>query len=103
VSSGSGWNGLIYAPSVDSVQEVQVLRNSYDAQFGKSGGGVVSVVTRSGSNDFHGTAFEFLRNSALDANSWANNRAGRGKTIFQRSQFGGNFSGPIWRSKRLFF
>jgi hypothetical protein len=102
-ASGSGWNGLIYAPSVDAVQEVQVVRNSYDAQFGKSGGGVVSVVTKSGSNEFHGTVFEFLRNSALDANSWANNRAGRPKTVFQRNQFGGNFSGPIWRAKRLFF
>lgn len=103
VASGSGWNGLIYAPSVDAVQEVQLVRNSYDAQFGKSGGGVVSVVTKSGSNEFHGTLFEFLRNSALDANSWANNRAGRPKTVFQRNQFGGNFSGPIWRDKRLFF
>ena len=102
-ASGSGWNGLIYAPSVDSVQEVQVVRNSYDAQFGKSGGGVVSVVTKSGSNEFHGTVFEFLRNSALDANSWANNRAGRDKVTFQRNQFGGNFAGPIWKSKRLFF
>jgi hypothetical protein len=61
------------------------------------------VVTKSGSDDFHGTGFEFLRNSALDANAWANNRAGRPKTIFQRNQFGGNASGPIWRSKRLFF
>ena len=103
VSAGNGWNGLIYSPSVDSVQEVQVIRNSYDAQFGRSGGGVVSLVTKGGGADFHGTAFEFLRNSDLDANSWENNRAGKARPIFQRNQFGGNISGPIWKSKKLFF
>jgi hypothetical protein len=103
VVSGSGWNGLLYSPSVDAVQEVQVIRNTYDAQYGRSGGGVISIVTKGGSTEFHGTAYEFLRNSALDANTWANNRNGQKKPIFQRSQFGGNFSGPIWESKRLFF
>jgi hypothetical protein len=97
------WSALIIAPSVDSVQEVQVIRNSYEAQFGKSGGGVVSVVTRGGSNKFHGSGWDFLRNDNLDANSWANNRAGRSKTEFQRNTFGGNFGGPISRSRRLYF
>jgi hypothetical protein len=97
------WSALIIAPSVDSVQEVQVIRNSYEAQFGKSGGGVVSMVTRGGQNEFHGTAWEFLRNDNLDANSWANNRAGRPKTEFQRSTFGGNLGGPVWKAKRLYF
>src|SRR5262249_3801484 len=82
---------------------VQVIRNSYDAQFGRSGGGVVSMVTKGGGADFHGTLFEFLRNSDLDANSWENNRAGKARPIFQRNQFGGNFSGAIWKSKKLFF
>src|SRR5580704_6985991 len=103
VSAGNGWNGQIYTPSVDSVQEVQVIRNSYDAQFGRSGGGVVSMVTKSGAESFHGTGFEFLRNSDLDANSWENNKAGKTRPIFQRNQFGGNFAGPIWKSKKLFF
>lgn len=103
VSAGNGWNGQIYTPSVDSVQEVQVIRNSYDAQFGRSGGGVVSLVTKGGGSDFHGTLFEFLRNSDLDANSWENNKAGKARPIFQRNQFGGNASGPIWKSKKLFF
>ena len=80
-----------------------MIRNAYDAQYGRSGGGVVSLVTKSGGSDFHGTAFDFLRNSVLDANSWANNRSGNDKPIFQRNQFGGNFSGPVWRSKKLFF
>src|SRR5262249_27978596 len=83
--------------------EVQVIRNNYDAQYGRSGGGVVSLVTKGGGSNFHGVGFDFLRNSAVDANSWANNRAGLAKPIFQRNQFGGNVSGPIWRSKRLYF
>ena len=76
-TTSGDWSALLIAPSVDSVQEVQVIRNSYEAQFGKSGGGVVSMVTKGGSNDFHGTAFEFLRNDHLDANDWFNNRSGR--------------------------
>ena len=102
-ATAGDWGGLLVSPSVESVQEVQVSRNSYDAEFGKSGGGVVSVVTKGGSNDFHGSAFEFLRNDNLDANAWANNRAGRPKVEFKRHQFGGNFSGPLWRSKKLYF
>lgn len=102
-AAGTGFNGNLYSPSVDAVQEVQLIRNSYEAQFGKTGGGVVSVVTRGGTREFHGTAFEFLRNSAMDANTWANNRRGLQKPIFQRHQFGGNFAGPLWKSKRLFF
>jgi Carboxypeptidase regulatory-like domain/TonB-dependent Receptor Plug Domain len=102
-SAGNSWNGLLISPAIDSVAEVQVIRNAYDAQYGRSGGGIVSIVTKGGSSDFHATAFDFLRNSLLDANSWSNNRAGLAKTLFQRNQFGGNFAGPIWRSKKLFF
>lgn len=102
-ATAGDWGGLLASPSVESVQEVQVSRNSYDAEFGKSGGGVVSVVTKGGSNQFHGSAFEFLRNDNLDANAWANNRAGRPRVEFKRHQFGGNLSGPLWKSKRLFF
>ena len=102
-SAGNSWNGLLISPAIDSVSEVQVIRNAYDAQYGRSGGGIVSVVTKGGSAEFHGTAFDFLRNSVVDANSWSNNRAGLPKTIFQRNQFGGNIAGPIWRSKKLFF
>jgi hypothetical protein len=102
-TANTNWNGLLYSPSVESVQEVHISRNAYDAQYGRSGGGVVSIVTRGGSSKFHGSAFDFLRNSALDANTWANNRAGLRKPIFQRNQFGAAFSGPIWEARRLFF
>ncbi|MDQ6663823.1 MAG: TonB-dependent receptor [Acidobacteriota bacterium] len=102
-ATAADWGGLVISPSVDSVQEMQIIRNTYDAQFGKSGGGVVSMVTKGGTNAFHGTAFEFLRNDDLDANTWSNNRAGRPITEFRRHQFGGNVGGPIWKSKRLYF
>lgn len=97
------WGGLIAAPSVDSVQEVNIARNQFDAQFGKSDGGVVNMITRGGSNDFHGSLFEFLRNDKLDANLWANNRGNVKRTIFQRNQFGAAIGGPISRANRLFF
>jgi hypothetical protein len=97
------WGGLIAAPSVDSVQEVNIQRNQFDAQFGKSDGGAVNMITRGGSNDFHGAVFEYLRNDKLDANSWANNRSGLKRTLFQRNQFGGTLGGPIWKAKKLFF
>ncbi len=97
------WGGLIASPSVDSVQEVNIARNQFDAQFGKSDGGVVNMITRGGQNDFHGSLFEFLRNNVLDANAWQNNRAGLPRVSFQRNQFGAAVGGPISRSKRLFF
>ncbi|HYO81844.1 MAG TPA: TonB-dependent receptor, partial [Bryobacteraceae bacterium] len=102
-ATAGDWGGLLASPSIESVQEVQVSRNSYDAEFGKSGGGVVSVVTKGGSNEFHGSLFEFLRNDNLDANAWANNRAGRPRVEFKRHQFGGNLAGPLWKRKQLFF
>jgi len=102
-ATSGDWGALLAAPSVESVQEVVVSRNSYDAEFGKSGGGVVSVVTKGGSSQFHGSAFEFLRNDNLDANAWVNNRTGRPRVEFKRHQFGGNFSGPLWKAKKLFF
>lgn len=97
------WGGLIASPSVDSVQEMNIQRNQFDAQFGKSDGGAVNMITKGGSNSFHGSAYDFLRNNNLDANSWANNRSGIKRPSFQRNQFGATFSGPISKAKKLFF
>ncbi len=98
---------LIYTPSVDSVQEFSVQTNSVSAEFGRLGGGVINVITKSGTNSLHLTAYEFLRNSKLDANNFFSNRAGRradGSEIaprgaFQRNQFGGNAGGPVYIPK----
>jgi hypothetical protein len=98
-----GWGGAIAVPSQDAVTETQVVRQAYDTQYGKTDGGAVTVVTKGGSNEFHGSLFEFLRNDHMDANSWSNNKFGTGKTTFQRNQFGVNVGGPILKSKKLFF
>ena len=103
VTSSSQWNGLYYSPTLEAVQEVQLVRNSYNAEYGRSGGGVFSIVTKGGSAEFHGGAFEFLRNSRLDATNFFTNKNGAKKPFFARNQFGGYLGGPIWKSKRLFF
>lgn len=86
---------LNYTPSVDAVQEFSVQTNAVSAEFGRLGGGVINLVTRGGTNQYHATLFEFLRNSALDANNFFSNRAGIKKGNFKRNQFGGNFGGPV--------
>lgn len=100
-ASAGDWGGLIAAPGVGSVRELQVMRNSYDAQFGRSGGGIISISTRGGSQKFHGNIFESLRNDNLDANSFFNNLAGRPKVESKRNQFGASVAGPIWKRRNL--
>jgi hypothetical protein len=82
---------------LDSVQEVQILTANYSAEYGRSGGGQIRMVTRSGSKSFHGTAYEYVRNDNLDANSWARNRNPQTNFVapFKFNQFGYNFSGPV--------
>jgi hypothetical protein len=94
---------LNYTPSVDAVQEFSVQTNSVSAEFGRLGGGVINLVTKSGTNRYHATAFEFLRNSALDANNFFSNRAHLAKSGFKRHQFGGNIGGPIHKDRTFFF
>jgi hypothetical protein len=95
---GGGVNGLTTlaaSPSVDSVQEFRIQTNSYAAEYGRSGAGIITIVTKSGTNQIHGSAYEFLRNSAMDSNNFFANRAGIKLTSFKRNQFGGSFSGPV--------
>jgi hypothetical protein len=87
---------------VESVQEFQVLTNAYSAEFGRSAGGIVNAITRSGTNQFHGTLFEYLRNSALDAKNYFD-RADTRIPPFKRNQFGATLGGPIRRNKTFFF
>ncbi|MBV9082660.1 MAG: TonB-dependent receptor, partial [Acidobacteriaceae bacterium] len=97
-------------PSVEGIQEFRILTNSYPAEYGRSGGGVVIMVTKSGTNDPHGSAFEFLRNSFFDANNFFANRSGIPLASFKRNQFGGSLGGPVFvpklydgRNKTFFF
>ncbi len=98
----NGFSGNSTFPSVDAVAEFKVLGANYAAEFGRSNGGIVNVVYKSGTNEFHGSAFEFIRNSKLDANGFFNNRLGRPLGSFKRSQFGAHGSGPIVRNRTFF-
>ncbi len=102
-STAADWGGVLATPSIEAVSEVQVTRNSYDTQYGRTDGGVVSMVTKSGSDRFHGGVYEYLRNSVLDANTWDNNRAGIDRQSFQRHQFGALLGGPVSRKKHVYF
>jgi carboxypeptidase family protein len=90
-------------PSLDALQEVKVTTNNYSAEFGRAGGANVQAQIKSGTNQFHGGLFEFLRNDKLDANSFFNNASGAGKNPFRQNQFGGFLGGPIKRDKTFFF
>jgi hypothetical protein len=94
---------LLVFPSVDSIQEFRVERNSFSAEFGQAQGAVVNLITKGGSNDFHGAAFEFFRNDALNANNLFLNRADQPKPQLDYNNFGGNFSGPIVKNRVFFF
>lgn len=98
----NGFSGNSTFPPVDAVAEFKVMGANYTAEFGRSNGGIVNVVYKSGSNDFRGSVFEFLRNSKLDANDFFNNRLGRKLGSFKRSQFGGQASGPILKNRTFF-
>lgn len=107
---------LLSTPTVDSIKEFKVLTSNYTAEFGRSAGGVVTIVTKGGEKDFHGSAYNFLRNDAFNANSFFNNRLGRnadGSRVaptpkLRYNNFGATFSGPVVlpgyaRDKTFFF
>lgn len=94
---------LAIRPSVDAIQEFKVESANYSAQYGQAAGGVISVAIKSGTNSFHGSAFEFLRNDKLDANDFFANRAGLKRGPLRFSQFGGTLGGPVWRNRTFFF
>ena len=87
-------------PNPDAIQEYRVDTNNYDAEYGKTSSGVVTVITRSGANGYHGDLFDYWRNDALNANNWGSIQP---KPPLRRDQFGGTFGGPIKRDKAFFF
>ncbi|MEX2260804.1 MAG: carboxypeptidase-like regulatory domain-containing protein, partial [Bryobacteraceae bacterium] len=94
---------LIMVPTVDSIQEMRVLTSNYSAEYGVAAGAVTIVQSKSGTNRYRGSAYEFLRNDKLDANSFFNNRLNQPRPPFRRNEFGGTFGGPIRRDKTFFF
>lgn len=99
-SNNGGYNNLV---SVDDMQEYKIQTNSFDAEYGRTPGAQLSIVTRSGTNQFHGTAYEYIRNDVFDANSWFNNNEGLPRLAEKQNDFGGVFGGPILRNKLFFF
>jgi outer membrane receptor protein involved in Fe transport len=90
-------------PTQDVVHEFRVSTNNVSAEFGGYGGGVVEISTKSGTNQFHGTAYEYFRNTALNANDWFSNNAGLGKVPLHQNQYGANLGGPVLKNKLFFF
>ena len=94
---------LLVFPSIDSIAEFRVERNSFSAEYGQAQGAVINLVTKGGSNDFHGNLFGFFRNDKLNANDWFSNRAGIPRAPLRYNNFGGNFNGPIIKNRVFFF
>jgi hypothetical protein len=99
----SAWGGTNSLVSVDAMQEFRIQTSSFAPEFGRTPGGQVSIVTRSGSNGFHGTAFDYFRNSVLDANDWFANYHDLPKPEERQNDFGGVFGGPVIKNKTFFF
>jgi hypothetical protein len=96
------YGSIIYQPSISSVQEFKIDNSTLSAEYGQSSGSIVNLATRSGSGEYHGELFEFLRNNALDARNFFTLTSS--KTLpFKRNQFGGNLGGPIIKGKTFFF
>jgi hypothetical protein len=96
-------NGVVYNPNPDAVQEFKVLTSNFTAEYGRNGGGIVTVVTKSGTNAFHGSAYEYNRNDAYNANDFFSNLNNQPRAVLKRNQFGGTLGGPIAKNKLFFF
>ena len=88
-------NTVVFNPNPDAIAEFRILKSNYTAEYGRNAGGIVSVVTKSGTNKIHGSAFDFLRNEDFNANSFFNNREDLPRNVLKRNQFGGTLGGPI--------
>lgn len=101
--NGPANNLTSYIPSQDVVQEFRVVTNNVAAEYGNYAGGVVNITTKSGTNKFHGTAYEYLRNKVLNANDYFSNLNGLARPPLIQNQFGGTLGGPIRKDKTFFF
>jgi hypothetical protein len=96
-------NEVAYSPSPDAIQEFNLITQNPSAEFGNFLGGIVNTTIKSGTNSYHGSAFEFWRNDKLNANSWSNNLTGVPKAALHFNQFGATFGGPIIKNRLFFF
>jgi hypothetical protein len=93
----------VIGPSVEAIGEMKVVTNGYSAEYGRGAGGVVNVTIKSGTNQLHGTLFEFLQNDKFNANTWERNRAGARRPYVRQNQYGAAIGGPIVRNKTFWF
>lgn len=100
--TGSNRTILLF-PSIEAIAEFKSLRNSYGPEYGQAAGAIISIVTRGGTNDFHGSLYYFGRNDALNSAEFFANRNGLGRNVLRRSDFGGSLGGPIVKDKLFFF
>ena len=91
------------APNVDALQQVNVMTTTYDARYGHTGGGTVNMVVKSGTNAYHGTAYDYLENGHLNANTFQNNLTGFPRSMVHQNQFGGTLGGPLKKNKIFLF
>ncbi|HXP41358.1 MAG TPA: TonB-dependent receptor, partial [Candidatus Acidoferrales bacterium] len=94
-------NQVVFNPNPEAVEEFKLLENNYTAEYGRNGGGTISVVLKSGTNGLHGSLFEYLRNDAFNANDYIDNELGNPRQVLKRNQFGGVIGGPITLGKWL--
>ena len=92
------YSGLSFL-TVDATQEVRVETNAMSAEYGRTNGGIISMISKSGSNEFHGNLFEYLRNDKLNANEFFANSTGQKRPVLKANQFGGTLGGPIMKNK----
>src|SRR6202522_275569 len=96
-------NSNVLDPNPDAIAEFRLLTSDYTAEYGRNGGGIISVVTKSGTNQIHGSGFEFLRNRVFDANDYFNKQQDLPRLDLKRNQFGATLGGPILKDKAFFF
>ncbi|MHB8500787.1 MAG: TonB-dependent receptor [Candidatus Acidiferrales bacterium] len=96
-------NQITFQPPIDTLAEFKIDNSAFPAEYGRNSGAIVNMATRSGTNEYHGEAFEFFRNNALDARNFFNTVASGPQAPFKRNEFGGDFGGPIKRNKVFFF
>jgi Carboxypeptidase regulatory-like domain/TonB-dependent Receptor Plug Domain len=101
--SNQGYSSQVVQPSPDALSEFRIITSNFSAEYGRVGGGVINAALRSGSNEFHGTAYEFLRNTDLNAIGFTFSPTNFQKPTLQRNQFGGSIGGPFIKNKLFFF
>jgi len=96
-------NQVTFQPTINTVSEFKIDNSTYSAEYGRNSGSIVNIATRSGSNEFHGELYDYLRNNAMDARNFFNTAGTQAQSALKRNQFGGDVGGPIWKEHTFFF